>query len=36
MDCNDEDEVKGTIDNTAIPRIMANCLQLEDKIPFEQ
>jgi alkaline phosphatase len=34
--CNSNEEVKGTIDNTDIPRIMANCLQLEDRIPFEK
>jgi alkaline phosphatase len=34
--CNADNEVKGTIDNTAIPRIIANCLQLEDNIPFEK
>jgi alkaline phosphatase len=34
--CNSNDEVKGTIDNTDIARIMANCLQLEDMIPFEK
>ncbi|HYJ00773.1 MAG TPA: alkaline phosphatase [Nitrososphaeraceae archaeon] len=34
--CNSNEEFKGTIDNTDIPRIMANCLQLEDRIPFEK
>lgn len=34
--CNSNEEVKGTIDNTDIARIMANCLQLEDKIPFDK
>jgi alkaline phosphatase len=34
--CNSNEEVKGTIDNIDIPRIIANCLQLEDRIPFEK
>jgi alkaline phosphatase len=34
--CNADDEVKGTVDNTEITRIIANCLQLEDNIPFEK
>ena len=34
--CNADDEVKGTVDNSEITRIIANCLQLEDNIPFEK
>jgi alkaline phosphatase len=34
--CNSDEEVRGTIDNTDIARIMADCLQLEDKIPFDR
>ena len=32
--CNAED-VKGTLDNTELPRIMAECLELQDPPPFE-
>jgi alkaline phosphatase len=32
--CNAED-VKGTLDNTELPRIMAECLALQDPPPFE-
>jgi hypothetical protein len=33
--CNADDRVIGTIDNTEIARIMAECLNLQDEIPFE-
>jgi glycerophosphoryl diester phosphodiesterase len=33
--CNTDDRVNGTIDNTEIARLMAECLNLQDEIPFE-
>jgi alkaline phosphatase len=33
--CNADDSVVGTIDNTEIARIIAECLNLQDGIPFE-
>lgn len=33
--CNADDRVVGTINNTEIARIMAECLNLQDEIPFD-
>jgi alkaline phosphatase len=33
--CNSEEEVNGTLDNTQLVRIMADCLRLQDEPPFE-
>jgi alkaline phosphatase len=33
--CNAAEDVKGTLDNTKLPRIMAECLALQDLPPFE-
>ena len=33
--CNAEEEVNGTLDNTQLVRIMADCLRLQDEPPFE-
>ena len=33
--CNTDDRIVGTIDNTEIASIMAECLNLQDEIPFE-